>query len=135
MHCYTSLLIGFSYKVNEDHSISYSHSIKVDRTNEQPPMYPLGSPESKELQKLLFIKNNKIPDEICLITSEEALREKLQHEYGQQLEKDMMHHLYPLFQIQMTYPSPKSIVEDINVLYSKIHRTHITFQYHMLMKR
>ena len=59
-------------------------------------MYPLRSPESKELQKLLFMKNNIIPDEIWLTASEKALQEKFLHEYGQQLEKDMMHHLVPL---------------------------------------
>ena len=82
MHCYTILLIDLSYKVTEDNSIPHSLSIKVYKINEHS-MYHLGNPEYRELQKILFIKNNIIPDKIWPSASEEDPCEKFPYKYGQ----------------------------------------------------
>ena len=63
LHCYTILLINLSYtKRIENNSVSHNSSVEVYRSSEHP-MFPLGNPEYRMLQKILFLKNTIILEE------------------------------------------------------------------------
>ena len=92
-NCYTILLLRIKCHSDQgpEPKISYDTSAQVYRSSEFP-MSTINNLEFRKLQKLLFIKNKIIPDEIWPSPEMDAPWEQYPPDYAKQLDEDLMHY-------------------------------------------
>ena len=93
LSCFTILFLHIKchYDRGPEPEVSYNTSAQVYKSSEFP-MPTINNSEYRELQKLLFIKNKIIPDEIWPSPETDAPWEQYPSEYAKQIDDDLMHH-------------------------------------------
>ena len=73
--CYTIFLIGLNYKSTGKDQVAFAPRVEIHGSHEWP-LSPMGNVHIRQLEKLLFIKNHTIPDEVWPKPKEDAPWEK-----------------------------------------------------------
>ena len=107
--CYTIFFLSLNCKNLGNGEVAYAPQIKVYRSHEWP-LSPLGSPHLRYIEKLLFISNREIPDEIWPKPSEDTPWDKIPTKYTQQFKKILDEINKP--SSSTTEPGPSSTSSD-----------------------
>ena len=94
LNCYTIIFLRIKCRSNQgpETKITYDTSVQVHKSSKFP-MPTINNLEFRELQKLLFIKNKVIPDEIWPSPEMDAPWERYPPDYAKQIDEDLTHYL------------------------------------------
>ncbi|PON53918.1 hypothetical protein PanWU01x14_199150 [Parasponia andersonii] len=90
--CWTILFLNISFTKEGSTIVSYTTNTEVYRSSEHQ-MVTIGNPEYRQLQKILFLKNGIIPNEIWPRPEDDVPWEHYSPAYTARMDKDMKHFL------------------------------------------